>query len=135
MYRAAHVSELPVLPTDLVEGTWTPVRHHLGITAFGTNAYAGSAGQLVIEEHDDSDEELYIVVAGEAEFVLDGERLDAPVGTLVFVTEGTVRAAHAKVDGTTVLVDFRQVQMTPPRSRCSIHFGKGITSMAPGSLE
>ena len=31
--------------------------------------------------------------------------------------------------------DFRQVQMTPPHSNCSIHFGKGITSMEPGSLE
>src|SRR4051812_13623453 len=104
MYRAAHVSELPVAPTDLVEGTWTPVRHHLGISAFGTNAYAGRAGQLVIEEHDDSDEELYVVLAGEAEFTLGGERLDAPAGTLVFVTKRTVRSARAKVDGTTVLV-------------------------------
>jgi catechol 2,3-dioxygenase-like lactoylglutathione lyase family enzyme len=33
------------------------------------------------------------------------------------------------------LGDFRQVQMTPPRSQCSIHFGKGITSMEPGSHE
>jgi catechol 2,3-dioxygenase-like lactoylglutathione lyase family enzyme len=31
--------------------------------------------------------------------------------------------------------DFRQVQMTPPHSPCSIHFGKGITTMEPGSLE
>jgi len=31
--------------------------------------------------------------------------------------------------------DFRQVQMTPPRSQCSIHFGKGLTAMAPGSLD
>src|SRR5436190_5608838 len=31
--------------------------------------------------------------------------------------------------------DFRQVQMTPPHSQCSIHFGKGITAMEPGSLE
>jgi catechol 2,3-dioxygenase-like lactoylglutathione lyase family enzyme len=31
--------------------------------------------------------------------------------------------------------DFRQVQMTPPHSGCSIHFGKGITDMVPGSLE
>ena len=104
MYRTAHVSELPVVETDLVEGEWRPVRHHLGITAFGTNAYSGRAGELVIEEHDDSDEELYVVVAGEAEFTLDGETLAAPVGTLVFVTHGTTRAAHAKVDGTTVLV-------------------------------
>src|SRR3954447_6684399 len=30
---------------------------------------------------------------------------------------------------------FRQVQMTPPHSQCSIHFGKGLTAMEPGSLE
>src|SRR5215213_8508450 len=28
---------------------------------------------------------------------------------------------------------FRGVQFTPPGSPCSIHFGKGITSAAPGS--
>ena len=36
------------------------------------------------------------------------------------------------------LGDFRQVQMTPPHSQCSIHFGKGvpgITAMEPGSLQ
>jgi catechol 2,3-dioxygenase-like lactoylglutathione lyase family enzyme len=31
--------------------------------------------------------------------------------------------------------DFRQVQMTPPHSQCSIHFGKGITAMEPGCLD
>ena len=29
---------------------------------------------------------------------------------------------------------FRGVQFTPPGSPCSIHFGKGITSAAPGSV-
>jgi len=29
--------------------------------------------------------------------------------------------------------DWRGVQMTPPGSACSIHFGKGITSAEPGS--
>ena len=29
--------------------------------------------------------------------------------------------------------EFRVVQFTPPGSPCSIHFGKGITSAAPGS--
>ncbi len=28
---------------------------------------------------------------------------------------------------------FRAVQMTPPGSPCSVHFGKGITAAAPGS--
>jgi catechol 2,3-dioxygenase-like lactoylglutathione lyase family enzyme len=32
--------------------------------------------------------------------------------------------------------DFRAVQMTPPHSQCSIHFGKGIPLRAePGSLD
>lgn len=29
--------------------------------------------------------------------------------------------------------EFRGVQFTPPGSTCSIHFGKGLTSVAPGS--
>jgi catechol 2,3-dioxygenase-like lactoylglutathione lyase family enzyme len=31
--------------------------------------------------------------------------------------------------------DFRVVQLTPPGSECSIIFGKGITSAAPGSTQ
>jgi catechol 2,3-dioxygenase-like lactoylglutathione lyase family enzyme len=30
---------------------------------------------------------------------------------------------------------WRVVQMTPPGSPCSIHFGKGITTAAPGSIK
>jgi catechol 2,3-dioxygenase-like lactoylglutathione lyase family enzyme len=31
--------------------------------------------------------------------------------------------------------DFRGVQVTPPGSPCSVHFGRGITSAAPGSID
>jgi catechol 2,3-dioxygenase-like lactoylglutathione lyase family enzyme len=31
--------------------------------------------------------------------------------------------------------DFRAVQFTPPRSQCSIHFGKGVTTAEPGSVQ
>ena len=31
--------------------------------------------------------------------------------------------------------DFRAVQMTPPHSQCSIHFGKGLTASEPGSVD
>jgi catechol 2,3-dioxygenase-like lactoylglutathione lyase family enzyme len=31
--------------------------------------------------------------------------------------------------------DFRVVQFTPPHSQCSIHFGKGLTTSAPGSAD
>ena len=35
----------------------------------------------------------------------------------------------------TVSDEIRFVQMTPPGSACSIAFGKGLTEMAPGSLD
>ena len=31
--------------------------------------------------------------------------------------------------------DFRVIQFTPPHSQCSIHFGVGLTSSAPGSAD
>ena len=31
--------------------------------------------------------------------------------------------------------DIRNVQFTPPHSPCSIHVGKGLTAMEPGSLD
>lgn len=31
--------------------------------------------------------------------------------------------------------DGRVVQFTPPHSECSIHFGKGLTTSAPGSVD
>ncbi|KQX49584.1 MULTISPECIES: VOC family protein [unclassified Streptomyces] len=41
---------------------------------------------------------------------------------------------HADHD-VTVSEDIRFVQMTPPGSACSIAFGRGLTEMAPGSLD
>ena len=108
-YRAARIADIPSLPNDLVEADWKPVRHHCGITAFGTNAYVARAeGELVIEEHSEGSEgheELYVVVAGRATFTVAGEEIDAPAGTLVAVTDpAIVRGAVAREPGTTVLV-------------------------------
>jgi tetratricopeptide (TPR) repeat protein len=86
---------------------WRPVRHHLGITAFGINAWtARSAGDRIINEHDEADdgsEELYVVLQGHAVFELDGERRDAPAGTFVFVQPGVKRTAFAEEPGTTLI--------------------------------
>ncbi|HEY7638774.1 MAG TPA: VOC family protein [Steroidobacteraceae bacterium] len=39
-----------------------------------------------------------------------------------------------RLDGDFVAgTEFRGVQVTPPGSQCSVHFGKGLTSAAPGS--
>ena len=48
-------------------------------------------------------EELYIVQNGRATFELDGERVDAPAGTLVFARPGVKRTAFAEEPGTTIV--------------------------------
>jgi tetratricopeptide (TPR) repeat protein len=87
---------------------WRPIRHHLGIQAFGINSWtARDVGDRLINEHgeegDDGDEELYVVLGGHATFEVSDEKVDAPEGTLVFVPPGTRRTAFAEEAGTTVL--------------------------------
>lgn len=105
-WQAAHVDELEELPVDDGDFVWRPVRRRFGITAFGANAYTARAGQRVVEEHTEErygHEELYVVLCGRATFTLDGEELDAPAGTLVYVRPETRRGAIAAEDGTAVL--------------------------------
>jgi hypothetical protein len=87
------------------------VRRDLDITSFGVNAfYQGESGKVVIGEHEErgpgasGHEELYVVVEGGAKFTVDGDEIDAPRGTAVFVPAGTKRSALATEDDTIVLV-------------------------------
>ena len=83
-----------------------PVRHHLGISAFGTNAWtAEKVGDRLFPEHeeDEGNEELYVVVRGRARFAIGEDTVDAPAGTLVFVPPQTTRTAFAEEAGTAVL--------------------------------
>jgi quercetin dioxygenase-like cupin family protein len=105
--KTVRLDELEGIP---VFGTlvWKPVRKTLGVTAFGINAYtAASAGDEVVEEHTEETlghEEVYAVVAGHAVFTVDGEEVDAPAGTLVFLDDpAQKRHAVAVEPGTTVL--------------------------------
>jgi hypothetical protein len=82
-----------------------PVREHLGIHAFGINAYTPGEDGTLIGEHDESgsgQEELYIVLDGTATFEIDDETVDAPAGTFVFVRPETRRKATG--DGTVLAV-------------------------------
>jgi tetratricopeptide (TPR) repeat protein len=105
-FRTASLDDLERLTVgDL---TWLPVRHTLGISAFGTNAYEGAAaGDEVIEPHTEEGsghEELYFVARGTARFTLGGEELRAPAGTYVFLPDPAVhRHAVAEEAGTLVL--------------------------------
>src|SRR4051812_45006931 len=73
-----------------------PVREHFRTQAFGINAYTPGEDGTLIGEHDEAgsgQEELYIVLDGEATFELDGETVVAPAGTLVFVPPKSRRKA------------------------------------------
>jgi mannose-6-phosphate isomerase-like protein (cupin superfamily) len=105
--RVVHLDEIEAIPGPGTL-TWHPVRAHLGLRAFGTNAYTGDVGDDVVEPHDENPdlahEELYFVARGRATFTLDGETFDAPTGTYVFVPDpATHRHAVAQEPGTTVL--------------------------------
>ena len=104
-YRVATVDDLQEIAYRQ-ETHMRPVRHHLGISAFGTNAWtAAAAGDRLVPEHreDEGSEELYVVLRGRARFEIDGEAVDAPAGTLVFVRPEGDRTAFAEEPGTAVL--------------------------------
>jgi tetratricopeptide (TPR) repeat protein len=107
-WRSVRLEEIESIP--VVNGTllWRPVRRTLDVGAFGINSYvAPEAGDDVVEEHTEEalgHEEVYVVLSGRATFTLDGEELDAPAGTVVFVREPSVRRhARAVEPNTSVL--------------------------------
>jgi hypothetical protein len=95
------------------DGLFYLVRRHFDIRAFGVNAITGNAGSELVEPHHERDdesnltdghEELFAVMSGHAIFTVDGEDIDAPAGTLVFVRDpGLTRSAQATADDTTIL--------------------------------
>jgi hypothetical protein len=89
-WEVAHLDDIERRGRDI------PVREHLGIHAFGINAYTPGEDGTLINEHDEAgsgQEELYLVLDGQATFEIDGEAVDAPPGTFVFVGPESRRKA------------------------------------------
>jgi tetratricopeptide (TPR) repeat protein len=109
-FRVAHLDDLDSI--EAAGGVYRPIRRRLGVRAFGINAFtAVRAGDQVIERHSEDgggsgrQEELYMVLAGHAEFTVAGETVDAPAGTFVFIPDlAAERSAVARADSTTVVV-------------------------------
>ena len=105
-YKVARVDGDRAASTIAQDTHMHPVRHHFGISAFGTNAWTGeNVGDRLMPEHeeDPGSEELYVVLRGRARFEIGGETVDAPEGTLLFVRPETNRTAFAEEAGTPVL--------------------------------
>lgn len=87
------------------------IRQHFGIEGFGVRAARAVGGDgFLVGEHDQvglgafGQEELYLVLSGEAAFNVDGERVPAPAGTLVHVRDTAAKRSATATDGTTVLM-------------------------------
>jgi hypothetical protein len=87
------------------------LREDLDVGAFGASAvFQRKAGEVLVREHDeagpgsDRHEELYVVVQGSAAFTIDGEEVEAPQGTALFVRDPDARrGAVATADDTIVV--------------------------------
>lgn len=105
-YELARLEEID--PIDDGRSPFRPVRHHLGLTAFGVNVFGPHpAGERLINEHDetgpDPQEELYVVLSGRARFEIDGETLEVGPDTFLYARPAAKRTAFAVEDGTAVL--------------------------------
>jgi hypothetical protein len=98
-WKVAHLDDIERLGREI------PVREHLGIHAFGINAFTPAEDRTLIDEHDEAgsgQEELYLVLDGKVTFEIDGVAFEAPPGTLVFVRPESRRKATG--DGTVLAV-------------------------------
>ena len=107
-----HVVSVEELGSEAVPGQarWHAIRSSLGVSSFGINAWTATEdGQSIIGKHDEAGEdatgheELYLVLGGTATFELDGEKLEAPAGTIVHVPDPSVTRGATGARGTTIL--------------------------------
>jgi hypothetical protein len=112
-YRTAHIDDLPFeIDDDYPTTEWKPLRRFFGIGSFGTNlARATKPGDVLTHDHSEivdggtRHEELFLIVSGHATYRVDGEEIDAPAGTFLYVPDpATVRGVVARDAGTVMLV-------------------------------
>ena len=78
---------------DLGEGPgFRKVRSALGVTEFGVNAIVLPPGYTSRRHYHERQQELYLVLSGEIEFELDGDKHTLGPGGLARVDPPTVRA-------------------------------------------
>ena len=129
-YRTLHLDDIPTVrfEDDSSIPSWKPVRRHLGVEAFGTNAYVGEQpGDIVIDasrraarRRRSAHQELYLVVGGRARFTVGDDSFDVPSGGIVFLDDpALVREAVAVEPATVIFAVGSPVEapFSPPTGR------------------
>ncbi len=92
------MNEPTVLHIDDIEGAYggvfKPVGSTLGVTAFGVNVHEYQQGHDQYPEHDhagDGQEEVYVVISGQATLTIDGADHPMRAGSIAYVPSGHKR--------------------------------------------
>ncbi len=88
------------------DGAWSLVRRSLGLSSFGMNLVEIASGGR-IPEHDEVEsdqEEVFVVLAGDAVLVVDGADHPAPAGTFARLDPAPVRTVRNDGDGPVTLL-------------------------------
>jgi mannose-6-phosphate isomerase-like protein (cupin superfamily) len=91
----------------IVRGAFKKARAELGITSFGIQVIDFPPKVDGYPEHDhsqDGQEEVYVVMRGNGEIDIEGERIAMDQETMVRVSPGTMRKLYPGDDGMRVLV-------------------------------
>lgn len=105
-WKVEHINDVPPMKEGMSQG-WKSVRWHMGIESFGVNAVTKPKGEWLTPVHDEvieKQDELFVVLEGEAEFHLDGKKVKAGRGTLVSAKPPVKRGALSLKTPTTVLI-------------------------------
>jgi hypothetical protein len=140
-WSTLHLDDVPTLGfREPGLPNWKPLRHTLGVGAFGVNAWVADPGEQLIERHDElvdtppGHEELYVLIAGAADFTVGDETFPVTAGSVVFIRDpALVREAIAREPGTTVLTVGAAPGVAFAPSEWETRFLGEATALDPGS--
>jgi uncharacterized cupin superfamily protein len=101
-YKLAHVEGMQ----SLHHGAVKLAGAELGVESFGIQLLEFPAGFDAYPEHDhaeDGQEEVYLIMAGAAEFSVDGERVPVQTGDMIRVEAGSRRTLRPGAAGVRIL--------------------------------
>jgi quercetin dioxygenase-like cupin family protein len=87
-------------------GTTRLAGAELGVESFGMQVFEFPAGHSDYPEHDhssDGQEEVYVVLSGSAEFVIDGEPVSLDRGRMLWIGAGAKRKLEPGPNGVRIL--------------------------------